>query len=69
MTQRQEIVICSPEHCCFTIQAKEHIKIGATLLFSYLYTSEMIHVGIVTFIETELRMQMIKYDFIIVCLN
>lgn len=63
MTQRQELVLHSPKHCSFTIQAKEKNKLqsNATLFLSVHFRS---YVSIVTSIETKLRMLMIKYDFI-----
>lgn len=63
MMQRQELAVCSPKHCGFTIQAKEKNKLqsNATLFLSVHFRN---YVSIGTFIETKLRMLMIKYDFI-----
>lgn len=63
MTQRQEIVVCSPKHCGFTIQAKEKNKLqsNATLFLSVHFRN---YVSIVTFTETKPRMLMIIQDFI-----
>lgn len=63
MMQRQELVVCSPKHCGFTIQVKDKNKLqsNATFFFSVYFRN---YVSIGTFIETKLRMLMIKYDFI-----